>query len=180
MTVAVVSWCGAEAAKAWAVPVEVGLETRSAPRVEAEARLGRWLRAEPGLGEPGVPRRPASGDRWGGTARGSARAWAPPLHVGLEPMAARLRCSKPHADHGLAEPGPWCWHQACPAKVTYDAPPGFEKGPLWGPPPCLFPPKQSLNYRGEMTGFRKLYNHPECVSMLCGGSAVSWMPLLPP
>ena len=84
MTVAVVLWCGAEAAKAWAVPVEVGLETREAPRAEAEARLGRWLRAEPGL------------------------AWAPPLRVGLESMAARLACSNPHADRGLASPGPWC------------------------------------------------------------------------
>ena len=94
VTVAVVSWCGAEAAKAWALPVEVGVETREAPRAEAEATLGRWLRAEPGL------------------------AWAPPLRVGGEPMAARLRCSKPHADRGLAEPGPWCWHQACPANST--------------------------------------------------------------
>ena len=67
LAVAVAAWCGAEAAKAWAVPVDEGLETREAPRAEAEARLGRWLRAEPGL------------------------AWAPPLRVGLEPMAARLR-----------------------------------------------------------------------------------------
>ena len=94
---AVAAWRGAEAAKAWAVPVDVGLETREAPRAEAEARLGRWLRAEPGL------------------------AWAPPLRVGLEPIAARWRCSKPHADRGLAEPGPWRWHQACPANYTCDA-----------------------------------------------------------
>ena len=67
LAVAVVAWCGAHAAKAWAVPVDEGLETREAPRAEAEARLGRWLRAEPGL------------------------AWVPPLRVGLEPMAARLR-----------------------------------------------------------------------------------------
>ena len=38
MAVAVAAWCGAEAAKAWAVPVDEGLETRAPPPRAAKRR----------------------------------------------------------------------------------------------------------------------------------------------